>query len=318
MNNRVRLVQASIIVTIGILLSLITMYVPMLSILSLLIPVPYAMISTLTNNKYSFLALVATFFILIFMVNPLYSVSICVMSVLPGIAIGTMARSHLNQGEVNKFEPLYAGTIVAVISTIIFGVIANIVFKTNIIENFTATIKESMNMQLEIIRSSGISLKQDININTIVDFVTNLLPTILFLQAIIVAFIAYYVEVFILRRIRIVNLPLPKFADFYLPGNAVTASLIMYMLVLFIDLIGINIYTDLIMLNLQLVFNFMFMIQGISVCIHFFRKWIKQGAVKMILTYSFILFIFGFMGISFIGMLDSIIDFRKVRSYKSI
>lgn len=318
MNNRVRLVQASIIVAIGILLSLITMYVPMLSILSLLIPVPYAMIATVTNNKYSFLALAATFFILMFMVNPLYSISICVMSVLPGIAIGAMAKSHLNQGEVNKFEPLYAGIIAVVISTIIFVIIASIVFKTNIIENFTAMIKETINMQLEILKSAGISLKQDININNIVEFVTNLLPTILFLQAIIVAFIAYYIEVFILKRIRIVNLPLPKFADFYLPGNAVTASLIMYMLVLFIDLIGINIYTDLIMLNLQLVFNFMFIIQGISVCMYFFRKWIKQGSVKIILTYSLILFIFGFMGISFIGMLDSIIDFRKVRSYKSI
>ena len=67
-----------------------------------------------------------------------------------------------------------------------------------------------------------------------------MLPTILFLQGMIVAFITYYLEVFILKRIRILNLELPKFIDFYLPGNAITASFILYMLVLFIDIIGIK------------------------------------------------------------------------------
>ena len=114
-----------------------------------------------------------------------------------------------------------------------------------------------------------------------------------------------------------INLGLPKFTDFYLPGNAVTVSFTLYILVLFMDLIKVNLHTDLIMLNLQLVFNFMFMLQGISVSIHYFKKWIRSGSLKMIFISVLILSIFGFMGISFVGMLDSIIDFRRVRSYKS-
>ena len=114
-----------------------------------------------------------------------------------------------------------------------------------------------------------------------------------------------------------VNLRLPKFIDFYLPGNAVTASFTIYILVLFMDLIKVNLYTDLIMLNLQLVFNFMFMLQGISVSIYYLKKWIRGGSLKMIFMSLLILSVFGFMGISFVGMLDSIIDFRRVRSSKS-
>ena len=64
MNNRLRLTQASLIATLGILLCLITVYVPMLSILSIAIPVPYAIIGTLTDNKYSILSLIVTFLIL--------------------------------------------------------------------------------------------------------------------------------------------------------------------------------------------------------------------------------------------------------------
>ena len=42
------------------------------------------------------------------------------------------------------------------------------------------------------------------------------------------------------------------------------------------DLIKVNLYTDLIMLNLQLVFNFMFMLQGISVSIYYLKTAYKM------------------------------------------
>ncbi|HSQ90103.1 YybS family protein [Romboutsia sp.] len=317
MNNKVKLSQASMIVTLGILLALITAYVPMLGILSLVIPVPYAIIGTLTDNKYSVLSLIITFFILMISVNPIYSVSICIMSVLPGIAIGSVAKDHIKSGQFNKFEPVYMGTIAVVISIIIFYLVSNVVFGTNILEDFMNIMKEAMNSRVEILKSAGLSLGESRGIEDFLDIIYNMLPTILFLQGMIVAFITYYLEVFILKRIRISNLEMPKFTDFYLPGNAVTTSFMLYLLVLFIEVIGVKLHTDLIMMNLQLVFNFMFMVQGISVSIYYFKKWVKQHENKKVFISGFILYIFGFMGISFVGMLDSIIDFRKVKSYKS-
>ena len=307
MNNKLRLPQASLITALGILLCLMTAYVPMLSILSMAVPVPYAIIGTLTDNKYSILSLIATFFILIFTVNPLYSVSVCIMSIVPGIFIGSAIRNNRKEDDFNKFDPIYIGTIVTMICVIVFFFIANIVFKTNILDDFMNILKESINVQVAIMENAGMSLKEGFN----------MLPAILFLQGMIVTFIIYALETFVLRRIRVVNLRLPKFIDFYLPGNAVTASFTIYILVLFMDLIKVNLYTDLIMLNLQLVFNFMFMLQGISVSIYYLKKWIRGGSLKMIFMSLLILSVFGFMGISFVGMLDSIIDFRRVRSYKS-
>ena len=75
MNNKLRLAQASLIAALGILLCLITAYVPILSILSIAVPVPYAIIATLTDNKYSILSLIATFFILMFTIKHLLCVS---------------------------------------------------------------------------------------------------------------------------------------------------------------------------------------------------------------------------------------------------
>ena len=105
MNNKLRLPQALLITALGILLCLMTAYVPMLSILSMAVPVPYAIIGTLTDNKYSILSLIATFFILIFTVNPLYSVSVCIMSIVPGIFIGSAIRNNRKEDDFNKFIP---------------------------------------------------------------------------------------------------------------------------------------------------------------------------------------------------------------------
>ena len=316
MNNKLRLAQASLIAALGILLCLITAYVPILSILSIAVPVHYAIIATLTDNKYSILSLIATFFILMFTVNPLYSVSVCIMSIVPGIFIGSALRNNKKEG-FNKFEPIYIGTIITMICVIVFFFIGNIVFKTNILEDFMNLVKESVNIQITIMENTGIDLKEGFKALDIVNYINNMLPTMLFLQGMIVAFIIYSLEIFILKRVRIVNLELPKLLDFYLPGNAISVLFTLYIFVLFMDLINLNLHTDLIMMNLQLVFNFMFMLQGIAVSIYFFKKWIRSGSLKMIFMSALTLSIFGFMGISFVGMLDSIIDFRRVRSYKS-
>ena len=316
MNNKLRLAQASLIAALGILLCLITAYVPILSILSIAVPVPYAIIATLTDNKYSILSLIATFFILMFTVNPLYSVSVCIMSIVPGIFIGSAIRNNKKEG-FNKFEPIYIGTIITMICVIVFFFIGNIVFKTNILEDFMNLVKESVNIQITIMENTGIDLKEGFKALDIVNYINNMLPTMLFLQGMIVAFIIYSLEIFILKRVRIVNLELPKLLDFYLPGNAISVLFTLYIFVLFMDLINLNLHTDLIMMNLQLVFNFMFMLQGIAVSIYFFKKWIRSGSLKMIFMSALTLSIFGFMGISFVGMLDSIIDFRRVRRYKS-
>lgn len=317
MDNKLKLPHASLIAVLGILLALASIYVPMLGILSFAIPIPYAIIGTLADRKYSILSLVMTFFILMFCVEPIFSTSICIMSVIPGIVIGSVAKHQINEEHTNRFEPIYMGTIIVVISTVVFFLIANILFGRNVLNEFTQAIKDIMNVQLEIMTKSGIDLGEVLNPDDLVDSIRNMLSTILLLQGMIISFIIYYLEVFILKRIKKANLRMPKFNQFYLPGNAVIVSFVLYLLVMFMDLINVNLYTDLIMLNLQLVFNFMFMIQGIAVGIYYFKKWTREGTMKMIFMSVFILYIFGFTGVTFIGMLDCIMDFRKVRSYKS-
>lgn len=317
MNKKIGLSQAAMIVTLGIILVLISVYIPMLSILTLVVPVPFAMVGTLCDRKYAFLSLIAAFFVIMFCVDPIYAINICTMSVIPGLIIGNIAKHNISKEYSNKFEPIYGGMIVYTVCTIVFFFILKFIFNIDFISEFIKLFTNSFNEQMSIMKNMNVGLYENIKLEDILSIVKNMIPTMLFLQSLIASFITYYLEVFMLKRVRILSLPKPTFRDFYLPGNAVGMSLILYLITLLLDFMKIGLYTESIMFNLQMVFNFMFMIQGISVFIYYVKRWSRQGNGKNILVSCILLGLFGTMGILLIGMLDSIIDFRKVRSYKS-
>lgn len=316
MNDRVKLTQAAIITALAIALSLATVYVPLLGLLVFAIPVPYAIIATITGGKYALISAVVSFFIMMFAVDPMYSLSLTIMNVLPGIAVGYMISKEKNEEE-KSFKPIYFGTVVYMLSMIAFVGISKLLFKIDYIGQFIELMKESLQTQLSIMQSAQLNINEGMTVTDIISTVQNMIPAILFFYSIISASITYYLEAFILRRINKLNINLPKFNEFYLPGNAVTASLLLYFLIMFLDIIQVPLHTDIIMLNLQLVFSIMFLIQGVSVGIYFIRNWRQKSPNKIMVFIVALFLISGSMVLSFVGMLDSAIDFRRVRSYKS-
>ncbi len=316
MNDRVKLTQAAIITALAVVLSLITVYVPFLGLLVFTIPVPYAIIATMTGGKYALISAVASFFIMMFTVDPIYSLSLTIINVLPGIAVGYMINKEKEESE-KSFKSIYIGTIAFMLSMIVFVGMSKLFLKMDLLAEITDMMKVSVETQLSIMKSANIAPKGDITVQDILSLMQNIIPAILFFYSIIASSITYYLEAFILRRIKKLNFNLPKFTEFYLPGNAVTTSLLLYFLVMGLDILKVPLHIDIIMLNLQLVFSMMFLVQGISVGIYFIREWRKKSTNKIIIFVIALFLISGSMVLSFIGMLDSVIDFRRVRSYKS-
>ncbi|MGL5330033.1 MAG: DUF2232 domain-containing protein [Peptostreptococcaceae bacterium] len=317
MDKKFGLLYATFISVLGILLILMSVFSPALSIVAIAIPVPFAIIGTMSDKRYIFLSLVATLLVSMICVSPIYAISVCTINVIPGLIIGSLAKNNIKEVDGNKFEPIYGGTIAFVVCTIAFYFISKSIFGVNLIDEFNKSIAETFAQQMSIMKQMNIDIYKDMKSEDLIKFMNNMIPTMLFLQGLITAFITYYLEVFILKKTKILNIQKPTFRDFYLPGNAVGTSFMLYMLVLLLGFMNLGLYTDSIMFNLQMVFNFMFIVQGIAVSLYYARKWLSQGTGKNVLISGILLGIFGTMAISFIGMLDSIIDFRKVRSYKS-
>lgn len=318
MNDKTKLTQAAILTAVAIIFCIATAYIPFLGLLMVVIPVPYAIIATMTGHKYALISAIASFFILILTVNFVYALNLVVMSMLPGIAVGYMINKDSNIDDRNKnFKPIFFGTVAFLISTIVFFTISKALFNIDLIEQFSKMLKTTVETQFAIMESTNIIQKGDIAPKDIINVMQNTIPTMLFACSIIASLITYYVEAFILRRIKRLNYKLPKFSDFYLPGNAIITSLLLYLLTMFLSMLNIGLYTDAIILNLQLIFSILFLLQGISVSIYFIKEWRKKSPSKIGFAIMAVFLLSGSMILSFVGMLDSAIDFRKVRNYKS-
>ncbi len=316
MSSKRKLPQVLYIAIIGIILAISLEYMSSIRGLMLILPVPFALVSTLVDKKKTLIFAISMLVILLFANNIEYTINIFITAIVPGIIIGSIARNRIFDKDANAFEPVYAGIVATILCTIISLIVSSVFFDVNIVQEIKSIIEVTIREQREILTQSGfeINLKED----EIATYIINLMPTILFLQSTIITLIIYFIETYVLKRMKIMEVNSFVFSEFYLPGNTVLISLFLYIIMLAIGSMNLGLKTDLILINLQLVFNIMFIIQGIAICIHYLKKWINQRLFKPILIYGLILSIFGVMGISFLGMLDSINDFRKVRNYKPI
>lgn len=120
MNNKIRLSKAMSIIILAIIIALVIAYIPMLGIFSMLAAVPYVIIGAITDRKYSLISILVTFCVLILFSDISYALNICIMYSLPGVVIGKMLKRSFEQEDSNKFEPIYGGTIIFVLSMLVY------------------------------------------------------------------------------------------------------------------------------------------------------------------------------------------------------
>ena len=324
MNKKITLPQTIVITLFTIIMILVAVNIPALSILTISVSSLFVVIAALSDTKGIFISFAMVILGLIFFIDPVYIFDICLNFVIPGIIIGIITRNILNYKEDNKYNPIFMGTIAFILGLIANYLVSKYLFNINMLEEFTSVMKAQLSTQISVIQESVSNLASMPNITeeSIIQTVLNIMPLILFSRAIILAILTYFLAIFTLKKIRKNNIKETlkgiKFSRFYLPGNAVLTSFVLYILIMLIEILNIPLYTDLILVNLELIFYILFLIQGVSVAIFFTKKWLKEGHVIKFILGIIAVSIVGIMGISILGMVDSIFDFRKVKSCELI
>ena len=320
MNKKITLPQTIVITLFTIIMILVAVNIPALSILTISVSSLFVVIAALSDTKGIFISFAMVILGLIFFIDPVYIFDICLNFVIPGIIIGIITRNILNYKEDNKYNPIFMGTIAFILGLIANYLVSKYLFNINMLEEFTSVMKAQLSTQISVIQESVSNLASMPNITeeSIIRTVLNIMPLILFSRAIILAILTYFLAIFTLKKIRKNNIKGIKFSRFYLPGNAVLTSFVLYILIMLIEILNIPLYTDLILVNLELIFYILFLIQGVSVAIFFTKKWLKAGHVIKFILGIIAVSIVGIMGISILGMVDSIFDFRKVKSCELI
>ena len=315
MNRDLRLSRVLLIVILAIILILVSLNISELSLLLMLIPIPFALIGTLSNLKNNIISLLITFAALVYFISPTYATDIFINSIIPGTIMGIMAKKVISNNNSDKYEPIFVGSIIFILSIVVHYLISKYAFKVDLLDELVKVFEKSLESQKNLLEATNSEL---LSMQNITNTFRNIVPSMLFFRGMILSIIIYFIEVFTLKKIKYADLSEIKFRNFYLPGNAIVTSFVLYLLIIALSYMKTPLYTDAIFLNLQIIFNFMFIIQGIAVSIYFIKKWIKEGIDGKLFIGAICVGIFGMTGVSFIGMIDSILDFRKVRVYKSI
>lgn len=136
------------------------------------------------------------------------------------------------------------------------------------------------------------------------------IPGLLIIFCMIIAYVTYASISWVLGKSGKKITALPPFRSFSLPKNIVIGSLIVYILSYLTVNMGI-IDRSLMMYNLEMLFTFIFSIQGLAVIFYFgFRKRIPK-VIVVVIAGIFFLTRLGQTFLFLLGLLDVVLDIRK-------
>lgn len=311
MNKKLTLPQTILITLTCIAMVLAIFDVPGLAMLTPVVSAMFVVITMMSDSKGIFVSVVMVVLALIFFINPVYIFDVSLNCIMPSIVMGIIFKKALENNE-NKYEPIFSGIIAFILGIIANYVLLKYLFNVDMIKQFTDMLKDSLAGQMNLVQEIA-GGDVELTEKALIESTLNMMPIILFSRAMILAIVNYFLAIFMLKRMMKVDLGEIKFSKIYLPGNAVMISFIAYVLILLLELVKAPLNTNLILLNVQAIFYILFFLQGISLLIFYLKKWLKEKSFMKFSLAFVSMGLFGIFGISLIGMVDTIFDFRKVK-----
>ncbi|AKL97349.1 hypothetical protein CACET_c39230 [Clostridium aceticum] len=303
-SNKKAFIEAALMVTITCFFVISTLYIPFLSVLLFVLPVPFMILSCKYSTSYTVISLVVASLLIGLLTGMLYTVFIFVI-----IAPIALVMGHYMKYEKNPFQVIGVGTAASVFSIFLIIQIISMISGIHIIEEMGRMIGEVLDHQVEMLRAVNVS---SVDIHEAINYFMMILPGLIIIQSIIGAFINYYLAVAIMNRLKFSPYKLDGFEGFKLPGNIVLGSFIIFLLSLMTRYIeGID-HNSLIA-NATLIFVVVFFLQGISFMNYVLKK---RNFPKFLRIFILILLIFVsplMTLVAMIGLLDAMIDMRRIR-----
>ncbi len=303
------LTEAAMICGIIVLMSMASYYV--LPFIDFLLPLPAIILGKRRGYKYSALSLV--------------SASLIVMMIL-GLPMGFMylfmytpiaiALTFLIVKDKKPSTVILGGAVVMLISLIFVLYIIDIFTGVDITKQITSMFSEALEMQKNIMNTVGANEEQIQLISDtykyLSEYIVMLLPTMLITLSALMSVINYYIAQKVALRFKIVIRPLKDLSMFYLPRNFIFG--IGFLMILTYILFTMNFANmDIILINISMIGRIALIVQGLALIKSYFIKYNVNNFLRVII-FMFIIFTPVLSNIvTMLGVIDLIIDFRKLR-----
>ena len=297
------------VIGISVLFMLIAVYYA--PELMFLYPVFFVVLGVKQGINYNILALLTSTLILGLIVGMVFAISILI-----AFAPLSIILSYTIERRRKSLEIISISTLFLFISFLLIIIIMRGMTGVNLINQLEDRFAQLLDSQMNALRNMDLSsyemLKIGDGLESIVRYTILIMPSIMIISSLAMAYLNYLISVLILRKFGYGLVSIPKFTKFQLPSNILLGTVIMFIGTFILK--GLKLfYYETILLNITVLVSFIFFVQGLSVVDH---KFVEKG-LPVILRIAIILFFavllpFGWI-ISILGLLDVIIDFRKLR-----
>lgn len=267
------------------LLMLMTLYVPLIGLITFLAMAAPIVIFTVRNGwKVGIWLLIPAAILSVLLGSPL-----ALVLSIPASTVG-LIMGHLISQKANRYAILGAATGVYLINYIIAYVVAIVLFNIDIMDMVNASVNESIEASVAIATALGQENAEKTMeaMKNMVKYTNYLLPALFVLTSITHAYFTQLITVFIVKRLKIEVSSFPPFRELQLPKSL----LWYYLLVLLISFTQPEEGSTMFMaiLNLTFILTLLLTVQGYSfVFFYCHKKGIHKALPITVLILSFLI-----------------------------
>ena len=301
-----KITEGAILLGIYIVLLLITLYAPVISIISLLaLPLPFVLYAARYDIKFSIWFIVLANFISMLFGSPL-----ALMISLPATTVG-IVMGYLFSKQKDRYAILGAATGVYLANYILLYVLTILLFQLDLAQLMEEASAQSVQTAESMLNALGQETTEEViaTYNTMIQQVLYLLPSLLVLASFISAWISQFLAGIFLRKFKVDVKPFPALRELVLPKSLLWYYLVVIILSLMSLEEGTTLYIAVV--NLSFILMILMTIQGFSFLFFFFaQKGMSKAIPITILIITFLMPPLLYI-IRMIGIIDIGFDLRK-------
>ncbi|MDI3533942.1 MAG: hypothetical protein PWQ82_307 [Thermosediminibacterales bacterium] len=307
------LVEGALLSAVTIILSIASLYIPVLGVfISFFWPVPIILLGIRHGLKISILATVVSGLVVAMLAEPVQAFTVILGFGLIGVTLGYALRKDFSPGKT-----LFVGSIASLISKVILVGITLAILNINPITQQVDLMKEAIDHAVKLYSSMGIDADRletfKKSFNQMADMIGIVIPGLFVMASVLDTFLNYTIARLVLNRLgqKIENFPPLKY--WQMPTYTVALFLTGIILMMFYNIYKIDILRFL-GVNLQMVFSFVFIIQGLALLSYFLNKFRVSKVFRVIIIFLFFFNPLFSQLLLWGGMLDILFDFRKLKT----
>jgi uncharacterized protein YybS (DUF2232 family) len=301
------LANTALATALSVIIAIIGLFVPILSLASLVWPVPVIVVVKRYGIKYGVYSTIASGLIVGMVSEPFYAAYVIFAFGALGLAIGYGVHKGYSAGKI-----LTVTAVASLLSKMILVYAITWIMGINPLEIQLEAMKRGLELSLEFYRDIGMDVADDMGDMLLSSFelMRVTLPALLILASLLDSYLNYTVARIVLKRLGLHMEALPPFGEWRAPNNLAIGFLVLVGLTLAGGYLGLG-RTDIILGNILVLFQMIFLVQGVSVIYYYLTRKGLNKLIKILIIVFVLINQFLSITAVFAGLLDVLFDFRK-------